>query len=354
MADTTYVTNVTPVTADTMGDLNRLHYTILGDPADAAAVRTALGINEGYKNRIINGGMQIDQRNAFAAQTIVAGAALAYTADRWYSYCTGANVTGQVVAGSLQSPKRYRFTGAASVTGIRLGQRIEAVNSYDLNNGNATISVDLANSLLTTVTWTLNRATTTDDTFGSIATPTVTQIATGTFTVTSALTRYNIAVAIPAAGTTGLELVLSVGAQTSGTWTIGDVQLEKGSVATSFDYSDYGRGLIMCQRYYEKSYPVGVVPGTASDGPTDGGVFYAVDTASAIGNTAFKAEKRATPTVVVYDALGATGTARNNNTSSNGNVVNPVNITTTAFNRLAGTFTATHQLSAQWTAVTEL
>ena len=51
----------------------------------------------GFKNRIINGGMKIDQRNAGASQTITAAAALAYTVDRWYAYCTGANVTGQRV-----------------------------------------------------------------------------------------------------------------------------------------------------------------------------------------------------------------------------------------------------------------
>jgi len=45
MADTTYTDNTTPaVAADWLNDLNRLHYTILGDPADAAAARTGLGI----------------------------------------------------------------------------------------------------------------------------------------------------------------------------------------------------------------------------------------------------------------------------------------------------------------------
>lgn len=44
MADTTYVDGSTLLTADTMNDLNRLHYTILSDPADAAAVRTSLGL----------------------------------------------------------------------------------------------------------------------------------------------------------------------------------------------------------------------------------------------------------------------------------------------------------------------
>lgn len=42
MSDTTYVDGSTLLTADTMNDLNRLHYTILGDPANAAAARTSL------------------------------------------------------------------------------------------------------------------------------------------------------------------------------------------------------------------------------------------------------------------------------------------------------------------------
>lgn len=42
MADTTYTDNVTVITADTMNDLNRLHYTIFSDPADLAAVKTTL------------------------------------------------------------------------------------------------------------------------------------------------------------------------------------------------------------------------------------------------------------------------------------------------------------------------
>lgn len=44
MASTAYTDGVSVVTADTMNDLNRLHYTILSDPADAAAVRTALAV----------------------------------------------------------------------------------------------------------------------------------------------------------------------------------------------------------------------------------------------------------------------------------------------------------------------
>ena len=196
--------------------------------------------------------MACDQRNAGASQTITAAAALAYTVDRWYAYSTGANVTGQQIAGAYTSSQyRYQFTGAASVTAIGFGQRIEAKNCFDLANTTATLSCYISNSLLTTVTWTAYYATTTADTFGSLASPTVTQIATGTFTVSSTRTQYTTNISIPSAATTGIQIVFTVGAQTSGTWVIDSVQLEKGSTATSFDYRDYGTELMLCQRYFE-------------------------------------------------------------------------------------------------------
>jgi len=203
----------------------------------------------GNRNRIINGAMAIDQRNAGAAQTITAAAALAYTVDRFYAYCTGANVTGQRVTGANAGQYRYQFTGAASVTGISFGQRIETLNSADLAGNTVTLGVDLANSLLTTVTWTAYYANTTDA-FGTVASPTRTSIATGTFTVTSTVNRYNAQISIPSAAVTGIEIALSVGAQTSGTWTIGNVQLELGSIATPFERKSYGQELALCQRYY--------------------------------------------------------------------------------------------------------
>lgn len=211
---------------------------------------SAAAPTNGYRrNRIINGGMAIDQRNAGASQTFTAAAALAYSVDRFYGYCTGANVTGARVAGSSINQYRYQFTGAASVTAIGFGQRIEAANSYDLNNGTAYFSVDLANSLLTTVTWTAYYANTAD-TFGTLASPTRTQIATGTFTVTSTVTNYTASISVPSAATTGIEIVLTVGAQTSGTWTIGNVQLEAGSSSTPFERLPIGETLALCQRYF--------------------------------------------------------------------------------------------------------
>lgn len=205
----------------------------------------------GTRNKIINGGMQVDQRNSGAAQTFTAAAALAYSVDRWYGYCTGANVNGQQLAVSAPELFVYQFTGAASVTAIGFGQRIERKNCTYMAGQTATLSVKLQNSLLTTVTWTAYYATT-NDTFGTLGAPTKTQIATGTFTVTSTLTRYSTQIAIPSAATTGIEILFTVGAQTSGTWQIGAVQLELGSVATPFERTDQSDVIGKCQHYYQK------------------------------------------------------------------------------------------------------
>ena len=246
-----YTGNFTPSTtafADGGGDVGKA--LVVNSTATGVSIGTAgFNLNSSNINRIINGAMTIDQRNSGAAQTITAAAALAYTADRWYAYSTGANVTGQRITGSANNQYAYRFTGAASVTAIGFGQRIEAANSIDLAGSTATLGVDLANSVLTSVTWTAYYATTAD-TFGTLASPTRTQIATGTFTVTSTLTRYSAQIFIPSAAITGIEIVFSVGAQTSGTWTIDNVQLEAGPLATPFERRMIGQELILCQRYF--------------------------------------------------------------------------------------------------------
>jgi hypothetical protein len=254
----------------------------------------------GIRNRLINGAIAVDQRNSGASQTITAGAALAYTVDRWYAYCTGANVTGQRVANAVANTFSYRFTGAASVTAIGFGQRIEAINSADLAGTTAVLSVELANSLLTTVTWTAFYANTTD-TFGTLASPTVTQIATGTFTVNSTLTRYSTNISIPSAATTGLQIVFTVGAQTSGTWTIDNVQLEPGTIATPFQWRPIGMEVGLCYRYYRRYLNNGTTYTALGSGLTQG--------TSAISRWGFQLDTpmRATPTLSIVNAVGWNG-----------------------------------------------
>jgi len=222
---------------------------------DDNSVQNTAATGFGFKNRLINGNMALSQRATSA--TVTAGTAVPTSStgypcvDRFFVYSTGANVTAAQVAGAGATQYRLQITGAASVTAVGVGQRIEQKNSYDMAGSTATLSVDLANTLLSTVTWTANYATTAD-TFGTIGTPTKTQIATGTFTVTSTVTNFSVQISIPAAATTGVEILFTVGAQTSGTFTVGNVQLEEGGTATSFDYRPYGTEEALCQRYFQK------------------------------------------------------------------------------------------------------
>lgn len=211
------------------------------------------------RNRIINGGFNIDQRNGGAALNITAGAALAYTVDRWYAYSTGANVTAQQGAASGPGLNALTITGAASVTGVGIGQRIERADSFDLANTTATLSVYLSNSLLTSVNWALYYANT-NDAFGTLASPTRTPVpgGSGTFTVTGSLARYTASVSIPVAATTGLEVVFTVGAQTSGLWVVAGAQLEKGTAVSDFEQISIEETGTLCQRYFQSTRTSGL------------------------------------------------------------------------------------------------
>ena len=254
-----------------------------------------------FKNRFINGQMQVAQRATSAtvtAGTTVPTISTGYPCvDRFFVYSVGANVTAAQVAGSGANRNNLQVTGAASVTAVGIGQRIEVLNSYDLAGSTCTLSVNISNSLLTTVTWTASYATTAD-TFGTIGTPTKTQIATGTFTVSGTLANYSAQISVPAAATTGIEILFTVGAQISGTWVIGNVQFEKGSTATSFDYRPYGTELALCQRYYYRNFPAAVNKTFCMS--------FNSTTVLAYGHLQFPVSMRTSPT-----ALEQSGTANN-------------------------------------------
>ena len=208
------------------------------------------------KNIIINGMFSVDQRNGGAAQTITSGAALAYTADRWYAYCTGANVTGQRLAtGTAPNQYNYKFTGAASNTLVGFGTRLEQVDTFHLAGTTATLSASIASSTLTSITWSAYYATTAD-TFGTIAVPTRTLIATGTFTITATLASYNAQISVPAAATTGIEIVFTTGALVAAaTLTFAGIQLEQNTTATILERESIQQTLAKCQRYYYRLSP---------------------------------------------------------------------------------------------------
>lgn len=292
----------------------------------------------GFKNRILNGNMTIDQRNAGAS-----GTATGYNLDRWtYGASQASKGTWQQNAGSVTPPagftKYWGFTSSSAYSVgsgdyFRIMQVIEGFNIADLAWGTANAAtVTLSFKVYSSLTGTFG---------GCVQNATNARSYPFTYTISSANTWTTISITI-AGDTTGtwaidntggmyVQFGLGVGATYSGTagsWAsanyvsatgatsvvgtsgatfyITGVQLEKGSTATSFDYRPYGTELQLCQRYYEKSWAIGTVPGTSSRD----NAYYTGYTAAGLttgylaGSVQFKVTKRASPTVVLYDDAG--------------------------------------------------
>ena len=262
---------------------------------------TAVGVN-----RLINEDFAIDQRNEGSSKTFTAAAAVAYCVDRWYASCTGANLTGQRVAGTSPNQYAYKFTGAASVTGVLLGQRIEAANIADLVSADVVVSLKIKSSSLTSLGWTAYYAGSTDN-FSS-----KTSIASGTISgISSTLATKSFTLNLGANAGTGIAIEFTGGALlATHTLQIESVQLESGTTATALERRPFADRLLNCQRYYQKSYSPGVALATATalglrqlgtngTGATNGCGF------------GFIQPMRAAPTLSFWDASGnASQTAR--------------------------------------------
>ena len=240
----------------------------------------------GFKNRIINGAMPVSQYYG-STDTAVTGTTQ-YMIDRWRSieFTDGAMSVQQSTtstAGFNNSMKFTVTTADASLSASQLcgfNQFIEGYNTADLGWGTANAStVTLSFWVRSSLTGTFAGA------FRNSATNR-TYIFTYTISLANTFEYKTITVAGDTSGTwlttngTGIDVIFSLGTGTTyqgtaGSWQASDafntsgavsvigtlnatfyitgVQLEKGSTATSFDYRDYGRELMLCQRYYLQS-----------------------------------------------------------------------------------------------------
>lgn len=203
------------------------------------------------RNLLKNPNFQIIQGTAsgtLANSTALPTASLGYPGET--EWCIAASGGTPAYAFS-QTNESVTFTGAVSTTAIYLLQRLESKDTNCLKNKTVTLSAEISNSLLTTVTWEVFRPATSDDTHGTIASATQTLVSSGTWTVNSTLTRYRATITLPPEASKGLEVRLRVGAQTSGTWVVSQLQLEEGNIATVFNCGNYSEELIRCRRYAE-------------------------------------------------------------------------------------------------------
>ena len=311
------------------------------------------GLGYGFKNRIINGAMVIDQRNAGASVT---PANDAYTLDRWQAkQTTASKFSVQQNAGSVTPPAGFtKYLGCTSLSAFSVGasdvfgvrQCIEGVNVADLGWGTA-------NAQTVTVGFWV-RSSLTGTFAGSLFSYTGSRSYPFTYTISAANTwEYKtITVAGDTSGTWdsgssgGLWVFFSLGTGSSlsgtanawaGTYTpsvtgavsvvgtsgatfyITGVQLEKGSTATSFDYRPYGTELALCQRYFESCFSIGTAPAAG----VAAGRFRFLNMSATLTNDVsnnlfFAVSKRAVPTMTQYASTGNTVTAAFDNFGTEG------------------------------------
>ncbi len=282
-------------------------------------------ISSVFKNRIINGAMVIDQRNAGASVTANNEV---YVVDRFpFAVTQSSKLTAQQNAGSLTPPTGFRnYIGVTSSSAYSvlatdfflLQQRIEGFNVADLGWGTAnaatvTLSFWVRSSLTGTFggavynaagnrsypftytitaanTWEQKSVTIAGDTSGTWATNNTTGMFLS-FSMGSGSTYSGTAGAWSGSLFTSATGATSVVGTNGATFYITGVQLERGTQATSFEYRQYQQELALCQRYYQLN--------GASGGWSQ--------TATSIGAIAIALapEMRAAPTVALLNGTGA-------------------------------------------------
>ena len=258
------------------------------DDAGNATVGNTLVMGSSFKrNKIINGDMRVDQRNAGAS--ITANNSSPYTLDRWSAYCnTATKFTVQQNAGSVTPPVGYtNYLGCTSTSAYTLGsgdqmlvtQRVEGLNTADLAWGTAnaktiTISFWVYSSLTGTFggslqnsaqnwcypfSYTISQASVWEQKTITITGPNASQGTWLTNNGIGIILNFSIGTGTTYSGTAGSWVntsyitsvtgAVSVVGTNGATFYITGVQLEVGSVATPYERQIYSDQLAQCQRY---------------------------------------------------------------------------------------------------------
>jgi hypothetical protein len=244
----------------------------------------------GFRNRIINGDMRIDQRNA-GASVSADNSGWKFPVDRFgcYGSVAGSKFTAQQNAGSVTPPSGFtNYLGITSSSAYTVGasewfamrQVIEGFNVADLGwgtanaksvtlsfwvrssltgtfggavyNGDGTRSYPFTYSISVADTWEQKSVTIAGDTSGTWLTTNGASI-TPNFSMGTGATLSGTAGAWAGAFYASATGATSVVGTNAATWYVTGVQLEVGSVATPFERRPYGTELALCQRYYTET-----------------------------------------------------------------------------------------------------
>jgi hypothetical protein len=288
----------------------------------------------GFKNKIINGAMMIDQRFAGSANT---PADSAYTIDRWQFWSSQSGKLS--IQQSTTAPNGFSNSmlvtslssySVASTDEIGFTTKLEGYNIVDLAWGTSdakTVSLSfwvrssltgtfggsIGNSGLSRVyifSYTINQANTWE-----YKTITITGETSGTWEKTNALglslnfqfgagsssTRTQPAGSWYSGSTSlrGSSGQVNLAATSGATWYMTGLQLEKSTTASTFEFRSIQKELILCQRYYFQLYTVNNV-----------GQGYTVTNSDTTRRhlIQFPASMRATPTLSTTWSGGSPGT----------------------------------------------
>jgi len=326
-------TGATAATYGTTSDIPRITVDAKGRVTSATTVTAPVG----FRNRIINGDMRIDQRNVGASVTPTNDGQ--YTLDRWSVRLSQASkISVQRNAGSVTPPVGYtNYIGVTSLSSytvsisdyFALVQYVEGFNMADLGFGSSgASSVTLSFWVRSSLTGTFG---------GSIENADVNRSYPFTFSILSANTweKKSITISGDTSGTWGndngiglrIHFGLGVGSasnrsNTAGSWVsaesfsatgatsvvgtngatfyITGVQLEAGSTATDFERRPIGTELALCQRYFF-NYDASVNLTSVASGSIYG------STTIARVYMQFPATMRTTPTLSLGGQIGCSG-----------------------------------------------
>jgi len=250
------------------------------------------------RNRLINGNMVVDQRNAGAQITAANLTSGSYMLDRWrYFSSQAAKFTAQQNAGSITTALGFpNYLGMTVSTAVTVGasdyfsisQPVEGFNFADLawgaasakpvtlsfvvyssltgtfggvlKNSAGTRSYPFTYSIASANTWTTISVTAAGDTSGTWVGATngigvIVEFGLG------AGSTYSTTAGVWAAGNyTSATGAVSVVGTAGATFYITGVQLEVGTKATPYEMQIYSDQLAQCQRYYYDNYPGGTAP----------------------------------------------------------------------------------------------
>jgi hypothetical protein len=263
-------------------------------PATVNVGGGTLSPQTGFKNRLINGAMTIDQRNAGASVTPTADNT--YTLDRYAAVLSQASkYSVQQNAGAVTPPVGFiNYLGVTSLSAysvltgdyFAIQHKVEGLNVSDLNWGTAnaqavTLSFWARSSLTGSFggafrnsagnrsypfAYTISAANTWE-----YKTITVAGDTSGTWLTTNGIgirLTFGLGAGATFSGSagswSGSDFISATGATsvvgTSGaTFFLSGVQLEKGSTATPFEFRSIGQELGLCQRYYWQALSVGMI-----------------------------------------------------------------------------------------------